>query len=306
MQEIISPPDPGSGYFWLWSLSGVLYISELPGKKKSLKKVFLNVQPRKKTNSCPKKVCFKQPSAKVADEDRQYKGNSIKQDSINKEAPHRSSKDKKWIKRKKALESLTVMTNMYTEFETNSLRNLFGGSCCENATDCFYYRHPDIRTKSGLISEPAGCFVSINKFTLVMPAPLILLLDKNHPLIVEQLSAKGFQFEEDYTSSYDEVLFKIHLYDGIIIRSRIPVDIRFLEAAKKLKFIARVGAANAENIDTPKSQQELLGICTHQFTGRKSGLRSRTCYRNLLVLMNRLFMPQEKLKMYYASEEESH
>ena len=52
----------------------------------------------------------------------------------------------------------------------------------------------------------------------------ILLLDSNHPLITEQLLAKGFVLEEDFTSSYDEVLQKINQYDGIIIRSRIPLD----------------------------------------------------------------------------------
>ena len=52
----------------------------------------------------------------------------------------------------------------------------------------------------------------------------ILLLDKNHPLITEQLSEKGFVLEEDFSSSYEQVLEKIHLYEGIIIRSRIPLD----------------------------------------------------------------------------------
>ena len=36
----------------------------------------------------------------------------------------------------------------------------------------------------------------------------ILLLDHNHSLITEQLLAKGFILEEDFTSSYDEVLKK--------------------------------------------------------------------------------------------------
>jgi D-3-phosphoglycerate dehydrogenase len=85
----------------------------------------------------------------------------------------------------------------------------------------------------------------------------ILLLDHNHPLITEQLLEKGFILEEDFTSSYDEVLKKINHYDGIIIRSRIPLDKNFLENAKNLKFIARVGAG-MENID--KEVAKNLGI----------------------------------------------
>ena len=76
----------------------------------------------------------------------------------------------------------------------------------------------------------------------------ILQLDKNHPLISEQLTAKGFVVEEDHSSTYDEVLEKIIDYQGIIIRSRIPLDKNFLTKASHLKFIARVGAG-MENID---------------------------------------------------------
>ena len=63
--------------------------------------------------------------------------------------------------------------------------------------------------------------------------------------------------EEDFTSSYDEVLQKINQYDGIIIRSRIPLDKNFLENAQNLKFIARVGAG-MENIDLETAKS--LGI----------------------------------------------
>ena len=76
----------------------------------------------------------------------------------------------------------------------------------------------------------------------------VLHLDTNHPLLLEQLKALGYQNDEDYTSSKKEVLNKIEFYDGIIIRSRFSIDKDFLDAAKKLKFIGRVGAG-LENID---------------------------------------------------------
>jgi len=77
----------------------------------------------------------------------------------------------------------------------------------------------------------------------------ILHLDINHPLIIEQFEALGFQNDEDYTSSKEEVMRKIHEYDGIIIRSRFSLDEAFLEKATNLKFIGRLGAG-LENIDT--------------------------------------------------------
>lgn len=76
----------------------------------------------------------------------------------------------------------------------------------------------------------------------------ILHIDKNHPLMLSQLSAQGFENYEDYTSSKETIESKITDYDGIIIRSRFPIDKTFLDKATRLKFIGRVGAG-LENID---------------------------------------------------------
>ena len=76
----------------------------------------------------------------------------------------------------------------------------------------------------------------------------ILHLDTNHPTLLKQLNAAGFENHEDYTSSKSEIEKKIHNYDGIIIRSRFSIDKYFLQQASKLKFIGRVGAG-LENID---------------------------------------------------------
>ncbi|MGY0407770.1 MAG: 2-hydroxyacid dehydrogenase [Polaribacter sp.] len=76
----------------------------------------------------------------------------------------------------------------------------------------------------------------------------ILHLDTNHPLLLKKLCELGFINEEDYTSSKQKIEEKIHLYDGFIIRSRFSIDKNFIDKAKKLKFIGRVGAG-LENID---------------------------------------------------------
>lgn len=76
----------------------------------------------------------------------------------------------------------------------------------------------------------------------------VLHLDTNHPLLLEQLKALGFENHQAYTASKEEVLSKIHHYDGIVIRSRFSIDKPFLDQASNLKFIGRVGAG-LENID---------------------------------------------------------
>src|SRR5690606_31953669 len=48
---------------------------------------------------------------------------------------------------------------------------------------------------------------------------------------------------------------KIQNYDGVIIRSRFGIDKTFLDAAKNLKFIGRLGAG-LENIDVTYAEQK--------------------------------------------------
>ena len=76
----------------------------------------------------------------------------------------------------------------------------------------------------------------------------ILHLDTNHPLLWDQLEKAGFQNEADYTSTKEEVESKIENYHGIVIRSRFKIDKTFIDKAKNLQFIARVGAG-LESID---------------------------------------------------------
>jgi len=76
----------------------------------------------------------------------------------------------------------------------------------------------------------------------------ILHLDTNHELLINQLNDLGFANHEDYTSSKEQIETKISEYNGIILRSRFTIDKQFLDAAKNLKFIGRVGAG-LENID---------------------------------------------------------
>ncbi|WP_299126737.1 2-hydroxyacid dehydrogenase [uncultured Winogradskyella sp.] len=83
----------------------------------------------------------------------------------------------------------------------------------------------------------------------------VLHLDKNHELLINQLNDLSFTNHEDYTSSKDDIEAKILEYDGIIIRSRFTIDKQFLDAAKNLKFIGRVGAG-LENIDGDYAKQK--------------------------------------------------
>ncbi len=81
-----------------------------------------------------------------------------------------------------------------------------------------------------------------------MKAIKILHIDSNHPILWNQLEQLGFQNEADFTSTKEEIEAKIENYNGIVIRSRFKIDKTFIDKAKNLKFIARVGAG-LESID---------------------------------------------------------
>ena len=76
----------------------------------------------------------------------------------------------------------------------------------------------------------------------------ILHLDENHPILVEQLAVLGFENIVDTQSSKEVIAQDIAQYHGLVIRSRFPIDKPFLQKAKNLRFIARVGSG-LENID---------------------------------------------------------
>ena len=99
----------------------------------------------------------------------------------------------------------------------------------------------------------------------------ILHIDSNHPLLWQQLQEVGFDNQEDFISSKEEIEQIIHEYHGIVIRSRFKIDKAFIDKATHLQFIARVGAGlesidcdyakskNIELIAAPEGNQNAVG-----------------------------------------------
>ena len=108
----------------------------------------------------------------------------------------------------------------------------------------------------------------------------VLFVDRVHSVLEDRLDNLGFTCEQDYTSSRSEILAEISKYQGLVIRSRIPIDSEFLEAATSLKFIARSGAG-LENIDCEKAK----GLGMHLFSAPE-GNRQAVGEHALGMLLN--------------------
>ncbi len=130
----------------------------------------------------------------------------------------------------------------------------------------------------------------------------VLHIDQNHPLILEQLEAAGFQNDTDYTFSKKEIEQKIHLYDGIIIRSRFFIDKEFIDKAINLKFIARVGAG-LESIDTEYAQQKGIEIIASP-EGNANAVGEHALGL-LLNLLNKLNIANQEVKNGQWKREEN-
>jgi len=76
----------------------------------------------------------------------------------------------------------------------------------------------------------------------------IIFLDTVHPILEERLIAANHQCIHLTDNDFKSTKKLISVADGIVVRSRFPMDANLLDAAPDLKFIARSGAG-MENID---------------------------------------------------------
>ncbi len=121
----------------------------------------------------------------------------------------------------------------------------------------------------------------------------ILHLDSNHPLMINQLEQNGFINDQDFKSSKIEIEDKIEEYHGIIIRSRFKIDKKFIDKAKKLQFIARVGAG-LESIDCDYATSK--GIHLIAAPEGNSNAVGEHALGMLLSLMNHLNKSDKEVK----------
>lgn len=87
----------------------------------------------------------------------------------------------------------------------------------------------------------------------------VLIVDRVHPYLSEQLSGEGFVCQTDMTFTYDS--FKAAPDDlyGLVIRSRFVVDRDILDSKPSLKFIVRIGSG-VENIDVEYAEKKGIKV----------------------------------------------
>ncbi len=118
----------------------------------------------------------------------------------------------------------------------------------------------------------------------------ILILDKNHPFIIYKLKKKGFICDENYNDTTDQI--NLSAYDGVILRSRLKIDKKFIEKAKNLKFIARIGSGT-ENIDKDHVRKKGITLISSP-EGNKDAVAEHAIGM-LLCIMNHIIHSHQQI-----------
>ena len=112
----------------------------------------------------------------------------------------------------------------------------------------------------------------------------ILITDRTDPVLQETLEAAGHHVVVDTNLGYDSLLHIIGQYDALVVRSKITIDKYFLDHARHLQCIGRVGAG-METIDVDYA--ESLGIrCLNSPEGNRDAVGEHALGLLLALLDN--------------------
>ena len=134
-----------------------------------------------------------------------------------------------------------------------------------------------------------------------MSRPKVLHIDKNHHLLLEGLESLGYKNVLAYDTPLSILLPKLKEYFGVVIRSRFPINKKFIDKASNLKFIARVGSG-LENINVRYATKKNITLLSAP-EGNRNAVGEHALGM-LLCLMNKIRLGHESIKEGIWNREE--
>lgn len=130
----------------------------------------------------------------------------------------------------------------------------------------------------------------------------VLITDNTHPALQQTLEGAGHEVTIDTAVTYDSLLEKIKDFDAMVVRSKIEIDRNFLDHARHLKCIGRVGAG-METIDVEYA--ESLGIaCINSPEGNRDAVGEHALGL-LLSLFNHIAYADQQVRQGIWHREEN-
>lgn len=130
----------------------------------------------------------------------------------------------------------------------------------------------------------------------------VLFIDTVHKILVERLTQNGFKCIDGTTLPREQCFDLLHEIEGLVVRSRFPMDEEFLSHAPNLRFIARSGAG-MENIDLDYTSDKNI-ICFNAPEGNRNAVGEHALGM-LLSLFNNLCRGNNEVRKGIWKREEN-
>ena len=100
----------------------------------------------------------------------------------------------------------------------------------------------------------------------------VVCLDSTDPLLESGLAQRGYGVERHYTTALEDL--PLHETEGVVVRSRLPINADFLARAPHLRWIMRLGAG-LENIDLQAAEARGI-VCIAAAEGNATAVGEHT------------------------------
>src|SRR5688572_5281144 len=118
-----------------------------------------------------------------------------------------------------------------------------------------------------------------------------LIVDPMHESLFAMLKDIGWEADYQPTITREEIKVSHHGYQGLIVRSKTPIDRDLLGPNPTLKFIGRAGAG-LDNLDLPYLQEKNIQVI-HASEGNRDAVGEHTIGLLLSLVRNITLANQE-------------
>jgi D-3-phosphoglycerate dehydrogenase / 2-oxoglutarate reductase len=133
-----------------------------------------------------------------------------------------------------------------------------------------------------------------------MAAPKCLIIDSMHSSLLTMLKDIGWEADYQPAITREEIKSKHQEYQGLIVRSKTPMDRELLGTNPTLKFIGRAGAG-LDNLDLPYLKEKGIQVL-HASEGNRDAVGEHAVGL-LLTLMRNISKADQEIKRFIWERE---